>query len=184
MALAWATVAVARRRAAALASAGVAASGARRAGRGGRGMNLGIWLIVAGHRRARDRGAGPSVTVPVSHANGTVILAVDVSGSMSATDVSPTRLSAAKTAAQTFINAQPGNVEIGVIAFEDGGLEASVPSTDHATALAAVRRSAPEAAPRSDWPFSPRFPRSPTGRSRSTRAATRRTSATGRRPRS
>ena len=137
MALAWATVAVARRRAAALASAGVAASGARRA------RHVGIWLTVAGIAALGIAGAGPSVTVPVSHANGTVILAVDVSGSMSATDVSPTRLSAAKTAAQTFINAQPGNVEIGVIAFEDGGLEASVPSTDHSTALTAVRRLRP-----------------------------------------
>jgi len=140
VALGWATVAVARRRAAALAATGVAASGARRAGRGGRGMTAGSWLTVAGIAALGFAAAGPSVTVPVSHANGTVILAMDVSGSMSATDVSPSRLSAAKTAAQAFINAQPGNVEIGVIAFEDGGLEASVPSTDHSTALAAVRR--------------------------------------------
>ena len=140
VALGWATVAVARRRAAALAAAGVAASGARRAGRGGRGMTAGSWLTVAGIAALGFAAAGPSVTVPVSHANGTVILALDVSGSMSATDVSPSRLSAAKTAAQAFINAQPGNVEIGVIAFEDGGLEASVPSTDHPAALAAVRR--------------------------------------------
>jgi Ca-activated chloride channel family protein len=140
MALAWAAVAVARRRAAALAAAGVAAGGARRAGRGGRAMNPGRWLTVAGLAALGVASAGPSVTVPVSHANGTVILAMDVSGSMSATDVSPSRLSAAKTAAQAFIKAQPGSVEIGVIAFEDGGLEASVPSTDHATALAAVSR--------------------------------------------
>ena len=77
--------------------------------------------------------AGPTVTVPVSHANGTVILAMDVSGSMAATDVPPSRLSAAKTAAEAFINAQPGSVDIGVVAFEQGGLEAAIPSTDHAT---------------------------------------------------
>ena len=140
VALGWATVTVARRRAAALAAAGVAASGARHAGRGGRGTAAGRWLAVAGVAALGFAAAGPAVTVPVSHANGTVILAMDVSGSMSATDVAPSRLNAAKTAAQAFINAQPGNVEIGVVAFEDGGLEASVPSTDHATALAAVRR--------------------------------------------
>ena len=132
--LAWSAVAVARRRAAALAAAGVAAAG------GGRARNVGIWLTIAGIAALGVAGAGPSVTVPVSHANGTVILAMDVSGSMSATDVSPSRLSAAKTAAQAFINAQPDSVEIGVIAFEQGGLEAAIPSTDHATALAAVRR--------------------------------------------
>ncbi len=133
-ALAWAAVVVTRRRAAALASAGVAAAGASRA------RNTGIWLTIAGIAALGVAGAGPSVTVPVSHANGTVIIAMDVSGSMSATDVPPSRLSAAKTAAQAFINAQPDSVAIGVIAFEQGGLEAAIPSTDHATALAAVRR--------------------------------------------
>jgi Ca-activated chloride channel homolog len=139
-ALAWASVVVTRRRAAALASAGVAAAGARR---DGRGRTAGIWLTIAGIAALGVAGAGPSVTVPVSHANGTVIIAMDVSGSMSATDVPPSRLSAAKTAAQAFINAQPDSVAIGVIAFEQGGLEAAIPSTDHATALAAVRRLSP-----------------------------------------
>jgi Ca-activated chloride channel family protein len=139
-ALAWAAVAAARRRAAVLASAGVAAAAGGRAGRGRRPRNVGIWLTIAGIAALGVAGAGPSVTVPVSHANGTVILAMDVSGSMAATDVAPSRLSAAKQAAQAFINAQPASVEIGVVAFEQGGLEAAIPSTDHATALAAVRR--------------------------------------------
>ena len=139
-ALAWAAVVVMGRRAAALAAAGVAAAGAGRGGWGGRGMTAGIWLTIAGIAALGVAGAGPSVTVPVSHANGTVIIAMDVSGSMSATDVPPSRLSAAKTAAQAFISAQPDSVAIGVIAFEQGGLEAAVPSTDHATALGAVRR--------------------------------------------
>jgi Ca-activated chloride channel family protein len=138
--LAWAAVRVTRRRAAALAAAGVAAGAGGRAGTGGRGTTVGIWLTIAGIAALGFAGAGPSVTVPVSHANGTVIIAMDVSGSMSATDVPPNRLSAAKTAAEAFINAQPDSVEIGVIAFEQGGLEAAIPSTDHATALAAVRR--------------------------------------------
>jgi Ca-activated chloride channel family protein len=133
-ALAWAALVVTRRRAAALAAAGVAAGGRRRA------RHLGIWLTIAGVAALGFAGAGPSVTVPVSHANGTVILAIDVSGSMSATDVPPSRLSAAKTAALEFISAQPDSVAIGVIAFEEGGLEAALPSTDHAPALAAVSR--------------------------------------------
>src|SRR5205807_1069579 len=84
----------------------------------------------------------PSVlaSAPVSRAAGTVILAMDVSGSMAATDVKPSRLDAAKRAALSFIKAQPDSVDIGVIAFQQGGLEAALPTADHATAAAAVRR--------------------------------------------
>lgn len=133
-ALAWAVAVTARRRAAALASAGVAAPAARRGG---------IWLTIAGIGVLAVAVAGPAVTVPVSHARGTVILAIDVSGSMAATDVPPNRLSAAKKAAQAFIAAQPPSVDIGVIAFEQGGLEAAIPTADHATASAAVARLSP-----------------------------------------
>jgi Ca-activated chloride channel family protein len=132
-ALAWAAIAAARRRSAALASAGVAAPG-------GRARLAGVWFTIAGIAVLAVAAAGPSATVPVSRASGTVILAMDVSGSMAATDVPPSRLSAAKKAAQEFINAQPGSVDIGVVAFEQGGLEAAVPSPDHATTLAAVGR--------------------------------------------
>jgi Ca-activated chloride channel family protein len=131
-ALAWAAAAAARRRSAALASAGVAA--------GGRARLAGVWFTIAGIAVLAIAAAGPSATVPVSHASGTVILAMDVSGSMAATDVPPSRLSAAKKAAQEFIDAQPASVEIGVVAFEQGGLEAAVPSADHATTLSAIGR--------------------------------------------
>jgi Ca-activated chloride channel homolog len=133
-ALACAAVAVARRRARALASAGVATAGGRRA------RLAGVWFTIAGIAVLAIATAGPAVTVPVSHASGTVIIAMDVSGSMAATDVPPSRLGAAKNAAQAFINAQPPSVNIGVIAFEQGGLEAAIPSADHATALAAIGR--------------------------------------------
>ena len=132
--LAGAAVAVARRRARALASAGVATAGSRRA------RLAGVWFTIAGIAVLAIATAGPAVTVPVSHASGTVIIAMDVSGSMAATDVPPSRLSAAKNAAQAFVNAQPPSVNIGVIAFEQGGLEAAIPGADHATALAAIGR--------------------------------------------
>jgi len=88
-------------------------------------------------------GAGPAGPVPVSHASGTVILAMDVSGSMAATDVTPSRLAAAKRAALSFIAAQPDSVDVGVVAFQQGGLEAALPTADHTTAAAAVRRLTP-----------------------------------------
>ena len=134
VALAWAAVAAARRRAAALASAGVAAGGPGRARLGG------VWFTVAGIGVLAIAIAGPSASVPVSHASGTVILAMDVSGSMTATDVAPSRLAAAKQAALSFINAQPDSVDIGVVAFQQGGLEAALPTADHATTSAAIRR--------------------------------------------
>jgi Ca-activated chloride channel homolog len=133
--LAWAAVTAARRRAAALAAAGVAG----RSGRG-RGRLGGVWFTIAGIAVLAIAVAGPAASVPVSHASGTVILAMDVSGSMTATDVAPSRLGAAKQAALSFISAQPGSVDIGVVAFQDGGLESALPTADHATVSAAIRR--------------------------------------------
>ena len=132
--LAWAAVAAARRRAAALAAAGVGPSGRNR------GRLAGVWFTIAGVAVLAIAVAGPAASVPVSHASGTVILAMDVSGSMAATDVAPSRLAAAKRVALSFINAQPGSVDIGVVAFQQGGLEAALPTADHATIAAAVRR--------------------------------------------
>jgi Ca-activated chloride channel family protein len=133
-ALAWTAIVIGRRRAAALAAAGVAASGH------GRGRAGGVWFTIAGMAVLAVGVAGPAATIPVSHDAGTVILAMDVSGSMSATDVAPSRLGAAKQAALSFINAQPDTVDIGVVAFTDGGLESSLPTADHAKASAAVSR--------------------------------------------
>ena len=131
-ALAWAAVAAAQRRAAALASAGVAPGDRARLG--------GVWFTIAGVAVLAVAVAGPAASVPVSRASGTVILAMDVSGSMAATDVTPSRLDAAKRAALSFIYAQPDKVDIGVVAFQQGGLEAALPTADHVTAASAVRR--------------------------------------------
>jgi Ca-activated chloride channel family protein len=130
--LAGAAITTARRRAGALAAAGVAASGRARAG--------GVWFTVAGVAVLAIAVAGPAASVPVSHASGTVILAMDVSGSMAATDVAPSRLAAAQKAALAFIAAQPDSVNIGVVAFTQGGLETALPTAEHATSSAAVRR--------------------------------------------
>jgi len=137
-ALAWAAVVAGRRRAAALAAAGIATAGPGR--RRERVRSAASWFTIAGLAVLAIAVAGPSATVPVSRASGTVILAMDVSGSMAATDVAPSRLAAAKRAALSFIGAQPDSVDIGVVAFTQGGLEAALPTADHTTAEAAVRR--------------------------------------------
>src|SRR5712691_5523270 len=133
-ALACAAVAASRRRAALLAAAGFAAAGPARRG--------GVWFTLAGLAVLSVAVAGPSATVPVTRSAGTVILAMDVSGSMGAHDVAPDRLEAAQQAALSFIKAQPDSVDIGVVAFEQGGLTTAVPSADHAVAAPEISRLA------------------------------------------
>ncbi|MBO3751199.1 VWA domain-containing protein [Streptosporangiaceae bacterium NEAU-GS5] len=131
--LAVAAVVFTRRRTAALASAGVAT-------RRGRWAHLGVGLTIAGLGILAVAASDPTASVPVPRAAGTVILAMDVSNSMSADDVAPTRLAAAQKAARSFIRAQPASVDIGVVAFERGALTVARPDRDHAAALAAVDR--------------------------------------------
>jgi len=134
VALAVGALMLSRRRAAALAAAGVDAP------RGRRRTALGLGFSIAGLAVLAVAVAGPAASVPVSRAAGTVILAMDVSNSMSADDVAPTRLAAAQKAAKAFIEDQPGSVRIGVVAFENGALSTYQPSADHAAAEAAIDR--------------------------------------------
>ena len=130
--LAWATVTVARRRAGALTAAGVTLARPAR--------QTGAWLSVTGIAVLAVAVAGPVASVPVPRSEGTVILAMDVSGSMAATDVIPSRLADAQRAARSFIRAQPGSIDIGVVAFEEGALTTALPSADHTVAEAAIGR--------------------------------------------
>jgi Ca-activated chloride channel family protein len=133
-ALALAAVASARRRAATLAAAGVTATG--------RGRQAGVWFTIAGIAVLAIAIADPKASLAVHRAAGTVILAMDVSGSMGANDVTPSRLAAAQHAALSFIKAQPDSVDIGVVAFEQGALTTARPNGDHTVAAAAIGRLA------------------------------------------
>jgi Ca-activated chloride channel family protein len=84
--------------------------------------------------------ARPEATLAVPRASGTVILAFDVSNSMSATDAEPTRLGAAQEAARAFVDAQPSTVDVGVVVFGNGALTTQEPGPDHAEAIAAIGR--------------------------------------------
>jgi Ca-activated chloride channel family protein len=131
-ALGGGAVVVSRRRAAALAAAGVA--GPRPA------RQAGVWLTIAGLAVLAIAVGGPAASLPVPRESGTVILAMDVSSSMSAKDVAPDRLTAAQQAARSFIAAQPGSIDIGVVAFANGALVTQRPSRDRAGATAVIRR--------------------------------------------
>jgi Ca-activated chloride channel family protein len=88
--------------------------------------------------------ARPQAVVSLPRQVGTVILAFDVSGSMAADDLKPTRMAAAKAAAQDFVEQQPSSVVVGVVAFSDAGLAVQAPTNDQAAVLAAINRLAPE----------------------------------------
>ena len=88
--------------------------------------------------------ARPQTVVNLPRIEGTVILAFDVSGSMAAEDLKPTRIEAAKAAARAFIDRQPSTVQIGVVAFSDGGFAVQPPTNEQADILAAIDRLTPQ----------------------------------------
>jgi Ca-activated chloride channel family protein len=90
--------------------------------------------------------ARPQVSVGLPHREGTVILAFDVSNSMLAKDLQPTRMDAAKAAAKAFVNQQPTTIKIGVVAFNNGALMTQQPTIVKADVLAAIDRLAPTGA--------------------------------------
>jgi Ca-activated chloride channel homolog len=88
--------------------------------------------------------ARPQSVIGVPRLEGTVLLAFDVSGSMAATDVAPTRMEAAKTAALKFVSDQPSTVRIGVVVFSDSGISTQAPTGDRQVVLTAIQRLGPE----------------------------------------
>jgi Ca-activated chloride channel family protein len=84
--------------------------------------------------------ARPQATIGIPRTSGTVILAFDVSNSMAADDVAPTRLAASQAAAIGFVRAQPDTVDIGVVAFSQGALNTQRPTNDHDATIAAINR--------------------------------------------
>ena len=68
------------------------------------------------------------------------MLVMDVSGSMRATDVNPSRIVAAETAAKAYIKDQPRDVRIGIVAFAATALLVQTPTTDHAALNSAIDR--------------------------------------------
>ncbi len=134
-------VAVDRRRRRA-AQAGLSLPAVRREGRI-RGRLPGV-LMLLGFATLAVALARPQATVAVPVEQGTVILAFDISASMSATDLAPTRIAAAKAAAKAFVQAEPDDVAVGVVAFSDAGIDTQAPTKDQATVLAAIDRLAPQ----------------------------------------
>ena len=84
--------------------------------------------------------ARPMASVKTPRREATVILAMDVSNSMAATDVKPTRIGAAKAAASAFTREQPTSVKIGVVAFGPSAVIVRPATSDHAAVLRAIKQ--------------------------------------------
>jgi Ca-activated chloride channel family protein len=82
--------------------------------------------------------AGPTASVRVPQERATVMLAIDVSLSMEATDVLPSRLAAAQQAAKTFVDLIPPRINLGLVSFGGNASVLVPPSLDHNSLKVAI----------------------------------------------
>ncbi len=84
--------------------------------------------------------ARPVATITLPMADRTIMLAMDVSGSMRAEDVKPNRLVASQEAAKSFVQALPHEVRVGVVAFAGTAAVVQAPTTSRDDVIAAIDR--------------------------------------------
>jgi Ca-activated chloride channel family protein len=94
-------------------------------------LTLGLAVLAVGAAR-------PQATVPVASSSATMMLALDVSGSMCSTDVRPNRITAAEQAATAFIKSQTGGPRIGLVVFAGTAVVLVPPTADTKQLLSAL----------------------------------------------
>jgi Ca-activated chloride channel family protein len=87
--------------------------------------------------------ARPQVTLAVPAEQASIVLATDISGSMQATDVAPSRLVAARDAAESFLGEVPDEIRVGLLAFNHAPRGVTSPTTDRAVVREALARLEP-----------------------------------------
>jgi Ca-activated chloride channel family protein len=95
---------------------------------------LGVTLLLVGFAR-------PKATITVKRHEATVVLVVDVSGSMAANDVAPSRLVAARAAAVRLVATVPKTYRIAVVTFSDHAALVAPPTRDRAVVIRALERA-------------------------------------------
>ena len=83
--------------------------------------------------------ARPQISVAVPAERASIVLAMDHSGSMAAVDVAPSRLAAALTAGEAFLDKVPARVRVGGVVFDDSAEAVQSPTTDRGALRAALR---------------------------------------------
>jgi Ca-activated chloride channel family protein len=101
---------------------------------------LALLALVA----ATAAAAHPRARLPVRVDNATIVLLVDVSGSMSARDVEPTRLDAAVAAMRVFVARLPKGFKVGLVQFSDGAQVLAAPTSDHVRVAEALDLLVPD----------------------------------------
>lgn len=84
--------------------------------------------------------ARPMAVITLPSNQQTIMLAIDVSGSMRATDVQPSRLVAAQTAAKAFLSELPRTVKVGLVAFAGSAQVAQIPTINREDLVSAIDR--------------------------------------------
>jgi Ca-activated chloride channel homolog len=136
----WALVR--RRRRAAQQFASLETVGADGAGRWRRIVPPLLWLLALAALLLAV--ARPQATITLPSRVETIILALDMSGSMKATDIAPTRMVAAREAASLFVNEQPDSVRIGVVGIAAAAAVVQSPTTKREDILSALERLEPQ----------------------------------------
>lgn len=120
--------------------------GGKPAAKGGPGLrrHLPAALFLTGLAILLVGLARPQAQVTLPRIEGTVMLVFDVSGSMAAEDVQPSRLEAAKESARAFVLSQPQTVRIGIVSFSRSGFAIQRPTNDTQRLLTAIKRLEPQ----------------------------------------
>jgi Ca-activated chloride channel family protein len=94
-------------------------------------MLAAVVLLVVGF-------AKPTTTVKTPKKDGTIMLTIDTSGSMAATDVSPSRLAAAQASAKQFVAKLPPGLKVGLVSFGSTSSLKVSPTSDRAAVESAI----------------------------------------------
>lgn len=89
--------------------------------------------------------ARPTIPLPVPTNSTAVMLSIDVSGSMSARDIAPSRIDAAKAAALEFVRTLPAGSKAGLVAFSTRAVLLAPPTEDHDRVIQAIAGLEPDA---------------------------------------
>jgi Ca-activated chloride channel family protein len=97
-------------------------------------------LYIAALAVAALAAARPTALITLPSQQRTIIMAIDVSLSMRASDVQPNRLAAAQAAAREFIKEQPGDVRLGIVSFAGTAVVVQQPTHERGDLIAAIDR--------------------------------------------